>query len=90
MGSESKGKGKEDKNKVICYYFKKRGHIKTDCNKRKQDREEMKGKKIDQAGVADSGVDDEDLLNVTFGTNNNEGSWILDSECSYHTCPNKE
>lgn len=50
----------------------------------------MKGKKIDQAGVANFGVDDEDLLNVTFGTNNNEGSWILDSECSYHPCPNKE
>ena len=89
-GSGSKGKAKYDKGKVVCFYCKKDGHFKKDCNKRKQDREKKEGKRIDQAGVADSGADDGDLLNVSSGADNGEDSWIMDSGCSFHMCPNKE
>lgn len=37
-------------------------------------RRKKKGKRIDQAGVADSGVDDGDLLNVRSSANNSEDS----------------
>lgn len=87
--SGNNGNEKIDKNKVVCYYCKE-GYFKKDCNKRKHVRENKKGKRIDQAGVADFSVDDGDLLNITYGANNGVDSWILDSRCSFHMCSNKD
>ena len=87
--NRSKGKKPDEKSKVICYYCKKEGHFKKDCNKRKADREKKVGKKI-EVGVADSGADDGDLLHNCVGMNNSDDAWLLDSGCSFHMCPNKE
>jgi hypothetical protein len=61
----------------------------------KQDLEDKKNQKgsIDLVSVADGESDDSevsvDVLSVSSGKNSLIDSWVSDSACSYHICPNR-
>ena len=79
--SRSKSKSK----KVKCYFCKKEGHMKKNCEKRKAWLRNQNSS-ADTASVAsDSG---QDVLTVTTDSDSH-GDWILDSGCSYHMSPNR-
>ncbi|KAK8926344.1 hypothetical protein KSP39_PZI018272 [Platanthera zijinensis] len=89
----SRGGGKEDdrpRSRGRCHYCKEEGHWKANCPVRK-----LKGKEPvpQQAAVASECVSDDDVLHVSqshdvvVGTSD---SWIMDTGCSFHMCPNIE
>lgn len=67
-----KARERPNKTKVRLFAFiaKKMIISKKDSYKRQQDKEKKKDKKINQAGVVDSGIDDVNLLNVVSAANN--------------------
>lgn len=76
-----KGKEPVQKETRICHHRKKVGHLRRDCFFWK--------KKLSQSGEFGSAevVTDGEVLNVVDGEV--ESKWILDSGCSFHTCPHK-
>jgi hypothetical protein len=65
------------------------------CRLMKQDLEDKKNKKgsADSVNVVDGEFDDNeayaDVLSISLGKNSLIDSWVLDSACSYHICPNR-
>jgi hypothetical protein len=92
QGEESRSDAKD----VECYYCHKKGHYRRFCRLMKQDLEDKKNQKgsADSVNVANDESDDSevsaDLLSVSSGTDSLIDSWILDSACSYHMCPNRQ
>ena len=87
--SRSKSKGPRDKN---CFYCKKPGHWKKDCQERKA-AEKGNGKQHSkpQASVVESESDGEVLVATSLSASSvrSSTSWVLDSGCTFHMCPNK-
>ncbi|KAK8937136.1 hypothetical protein KSP39_PZI011924 [Platanthera zijinensis] len=89
----SRGGGKEDdrpRSRGRCHYCKEEGHWKANCPVRK-----LKGKESvpQQAAVASECVSDDDVLHVSQSRDVAVGttdSWIMDTGCSFHMCPNIE
>lgn len=91
--NESRSKSRPPANDVECHYCHKLGHYRRSCNVLKRDLEDKKNQKSPESvsvaeGKSDDG--DADLLSVVADSHILEDSWILDSGCSYHMCPNKE
>jgi len=92
--SQSRGRSNTKKD-VECHFCHKMGHYKNQCEDLKNLlAEAKKGKKnMESVSIAEDKSDsdvDADLLSVSSGSNFLSESWILDSGCSYHMCPNKE
>jgi hypothetical protein len=89
------GESRSDAKDVECYYCHKKGHYRKFCRLMKQDLEDKKNQKgsADSVSVADGEFDDSeayvDVLSVSSGKNSLIDSWVLDSACSYHMCPNR-
>lgn len=87
---------RSDAKDVECYYCHKKGHYRRFCRVLKQDLEDKKNQKgsADSVSVANDESDDSevsaDLLSVSSGTDSLIDSWVLDSACSYHMCPNRQ
>jgi hypothetical protein len=85
--SKSKFRSKSRHRNLVCYYYHKKGHIKSECFKLKN-KDKHKEKSIDAAEA--SVVTDENEENIFLVIDNRtrfENEWILDLGCSYHMCP---
>ncbi|KAK8949495.1 hypothetical protein KSP39_PZI005278 [Platanthera zijinensis] len=76
--SRFKSRGRNTK----CHYCKEDGHWKNNCPKRKEQTHEPH-----QAAVASEDENDADVLHVSHNSETTD-SWIMDTGCSYHMCPN--
>ena len=81
--SRSKSRSKKD---VECYHCHKKGHIKNQCKKFKEEKRK-KAVNSDSASVAS---DSDGKLLACSSYKDVSDSWILDSGCSYHMCPHRE
>ena len=69
-----------------CHWCKKPGHLKNDCFalKKKQVAPNQSHSNV----VSSDGDEAGEVMNVM--DRSERGSWIMDSGCSFHMCPNKE
>ena len=86
MGNRSRSKSKY-KN-LTCNYYKKKGHIKTNCFILKNKQKGHRGVASKEVSVA---KDDNtyDVLCVIDNCINDENAWIMDSGVSQHMTPNR-
>ncbi|KAH1072871.1 hypothetical protein J1N35_025199 [Gossypium stocksii] len=84
-GSRSRNQDK------VCGYYKKKGHIKTNCYKLQNKNRRVAESNEDEVVNANTTKDKEDdlLLVSTNEMSKFTSRWILDSGCSFHMCPNK-
>ena len=98
--SNDKGRDKSRSNsrprEIECWYCKKTGHMRRDCNKRKKDLSKKKGKKPagaenveanDTANVSE-GYDSADVLSIS--SNDPRDEWVLDSGATFHMTSRKD
>ncbi|KAJ8633371.1 hypothetical protein MRB53_026707 [Persea americana] len=92
--SSNKSKHRSNKKNIECYYCHKKGYIRKNCPERQR-----KGKEIedsssndDSVSVADGRSDcvSDNALSVIENGIHPKDEWILDSDCSYHMCPNMD
>ncbi|KAG8474900.1 hypothetical protein CXB51_031553 [Gossypium anomalum] len=80
---KSKGRSKSSNRGKTCNFYKKKGHIKSECyklqNKIKREAANQKGKQLENFGEA----------NVVEDYSDGE-EWILDSGCTFHISPNRD
>ncbi|MBA0635213.1 hypothetical protein Godav_005322 [Gossypium davidsonii] len=73
-----------------CRYYKKLGHVKADYYKLRNKRAvESNEEDLADANLANDKGDDF-LLVSKSESSELTSEWILDSECSFHMCPNKD
>ncbi|XP_040970230.1 uncharacterized protein [Gossypium hirsutum] len=74
----------------MCRYYKKLGHVNTDCYKLRNKRAaESNEEDVTCANLANESGDDFFLVS-TSDNSKLTSEWILDSGCSFHMCPNRE
>ncbi|KAH9801673.1 hypothetical protein KPL71_001112 [Citrus sinensis] len=90
----NRGKQKRSKSRPKnkkCLTCHKEGHFKKDCPDRKNKSRDMKEKTGDATVASESiesnGYDSAEVLIVT--NDQTRSKWVLDSDCSFHMCPNK-
>ena len=98
--SNDKGREKSRSNsrprEIKCWYCKKTGHLRRDCNKRKNDLSKKKGKKP----VGAENLEANDTANVSEGygsanvhsisSNEPRDEWVLDSGATFHMTSRKD
>ncbi|KAG8503382.1 hypothetical protein CXB51_001329 [Gossypium anomalum] len=88
--SKSSNKGK------TCNFYKKKGHIKSECyklqNMIKREAANQKGKQPKNSGEVDIVEDysDGELLVASVKNSKVNEKWILDSGCTFHMSPNQD
>ncbi|KAK8951459.1 hypothetical protein KSP39_PZI004612 [Platanthera zijinensis] len=82
--NRSRSKSRDKKNQ--CHYCKEEGHWKNNCPKKKA---KEKNQEQHQTAVASDPESDADVLHV-HSTLDTTDTWIMDTGCSYHMCPNIE
>ncbi|KAG8489132.1 hypothetical protein CXB51_017197 [Gossypium anomalum] len=93
---KSKGRSKSSNRGKTCNFFKKKGHIKSECykvqNKIKREAANQKGKQPESFGEADVVEDYSDGELLAASANNSKVSeeWILDSGCTFHMSSNRD
>ncbi|KAG8481083.1 hypothetical protein CXB51_025814 [Gossypium anomalum] len=94
--SKSKGRSKSSNRGKTCNFYKKKGHIKSECyklqNKIKREVANQKGKQLENFGEADAVEDysDSELLVTSVKNSKVSEEWILDSGCTFHMSPNRD
>ncbi|KAH9667833.1 hypothetical protein KPL70_021191 [Citrus sinensis] len=86
--SNQKDKADKKKKKRKCYFYNKKGHYIKDCFEKKK-LEKLQKESNGKAVITseDEGMsDDADVL--IAAEKQSSGEWILDSDCSFHMCPN--
>ncbi|KAK8935199.1 hypothetical protein KSP39_PZI013173 [Platanthera zijinensis] len=93
LSGRSRGKGKRENRpreksvgRNTCHYCKEEGHWKDKCPKLKL---KEQAHEPDLAAVASEDESDVDALHVAPSIETT-GSWILDTGCTFHMCPNRE
>ncbi|KAG8483701.1 hypothetical protein CXB51_023428 [Gossypium anomalum] len=93
---KSKGRSKSSNRGKTCNFYKKKGHIKSECyklqNKIKREAANQKGKQPENSGEADVVEDysDGELLVASVNDSKVSEEWILDSGCTFHMSPNRD
>ncbi|KAG8472215.1 hypothetical protein CXB51_034291 [Gossypium anomalum] len=93
---KSKGRSKSSNRGKTCNFYKKKGHIKSECyklqNKIKSKAANQKGKQTENFGEADFVEDynDGELLVTSVNDSKVSEEWILDSGCTFHMSPNRD
>ncbi|KAG8491575.1 hypothetical protein CXB51_014846 [Gossypium anomalum] len=93
---KSKGRSKSSNRGKTCNFYKKKGHIKSECyklqNKIKMEAANQKGKQPENSGEADvvEGYSDSELLVTSVNDSKVSEEWILDSGCTFHMSPNRD
>ncbi|KAG8478742.1 hypothetical protein CXB51_028655 [Gossypium anomalum] len=91
---KSKGRLKSSNRGKTYNFYKKKGHIKSECyklqNKIKMEAMNQKGKQPENSGEADVVEDysDGELLVASVNNSKLSEEWILDSGCTFHMSPN--
>ncbi|KAG8474393.1 hypothetical protein CXB51_033749 [Gossypium anomalum] len=91
---KSKGRSKSSNRGKTCNFYKKKGHIKSECyklqNKIKREAANQKGKQPENSGEADVVEDYSDGKLLVTSVNDSKVSeeWTLDSGCTFHMSPN--
>ena len=80
-----KASSSDQKETRSCHWCKKPGHLKRDCYAWKRKQESSGGKVVNSAEEVEEDGSPE-ALNVM--ETKEGGSWIMDSGCSFHMCPN--
>ncbi|KAG8489688.1 hypothetical protein CXB51_017740 [Gossypium anomalum] len=94
--SKSKGRSRSSNKGKTCNFYKKKGHIKSECyklqNKIKKKAENQKGKQPEQSDEAEVVEDynDDELLVVSADNSKVSDEWIIDSDCSFHMSSNRD
>ena len=84
---KSRSKFRSCKN-VDCYYCHKKGHFKKYCKKFKFD--QKKGKNPESTTTAGVATENNAKLLSVSSDNKISHSWILDLDCTFHMCANKD
>ncbi|KAG8486155.1 hypothetical protein CXB51_019539 [Gossypium anomalum] len=93
---KSKGRSKSSNRGKTCNFYKKKGHIKSECyklqNKIKREAVNQKGKQPENSGEADVVEDysDSELLVTSVNDSKVSEEWILGSGCTFHMSPNRD
>ncbi|KAG8489524.1 hypothetical protein CXB51_017540 [Gossypium anomalum] len=93
---KSKDRSKSSNSRKTCNFYKKKGHIKSECyklqNKIKREATNQKGKQPENSGEADVVEDynDGELLAASVNNSKVSEEWILDSGCIFHMSPNRD
>ncbi|KAG8491252.1 hypothetical protein CXB51_014428 [Gossypium anomalum] len=93
---KSKGRSKSSNRGKTYNFYKKKGHIKSECyklqNKIKREAVNQKGKQLENSGEADVVEDysDGELLIASVNDFKVSEEWILDSGCTFHMSPNRD
>jgi len=92
-------KGKKDHSGLTCHYCQKKGHIKPNCHKKKQDeKKKEEGSSAGRSKSANSHVLIETLASITEATDNEisaslyamwSDQWMLDSGATHHIMPHQ-
>ncbi|KAK8944625.1 hypothetical protein KSP39_PZI007680 [Platanthera zijinensis] len=82
--NRARSKSRDKKNQ--CHYCKEEGHWKNNYPKKKA---KEKNQEQQQAAMASDPESDADVLHV-HSTLDTTDTWIMDTGCSYHMCPNIE
>ena len=77
----------DQKERRVCFWCKKPGHLKKDCYGWKKKQATSGNQGINTSDYTESNSTAE-VLNVMETID--RASWIMDSGCSFHICPNKE
>lgn len=95
--SRSKSSSSRDFKNTECFYCHQKGHIRRYCKVLAKDLEDRKNHKrpSNAASIAEDKSEDSEaeadlLCCISSGKNPLQDSWILDTGCSYHMCPNKD
>ena len=90
-GKKGRSKSRSRPSKDECAFCREKGHWKKDCPKLKNKSKPDKGKAV---AVSDSNVaecdEDSDFSLAIEPSNNPFSTWLLDSACSHHMCPNRD
>lgn len=96
-GDRRRGRPKVNFSNVYCFYCKKKGHVKRDCDKL-----QAKGNLVannrgqssnsDDANITEYLSDGGDVMVTVVSDveSKPDEEWILDSACSHHVCPNRD
>ncbi|KAG8471703.1 hypothetical protein CXB51_036524 [Gossypium anomalum] len=93
---QSKGRSKSSNRGKTCNFYKKKGHIKSECyklqNKIKREAANQKGKQTENFSEADVVEDYSygELLVASINDSKVSEEWILDSSCTFHMSPNRD
>ena len=87
--SDNRGRSKSWSRKdVECYYCHKKGHIKKNCRRFKVDQKERK--KPENTSIAEFATENKaELFSISSGKPISD-SWILDFNCTFHMCANRD
>ena len=78
------------RHKVICWYCKEPGHVRSKCDKLQKKRENKVTPQNEETAQASVAEERADVLFVTEDRFNSNNEWIMDTGCSYHMCPNRD
>lgn len=81
--SQAKGRSKSRGRVVTCWYCKKQGHMRNDCNLLKSKR---KGKQVDGEASIACRSDDGVILSIACMVSSSIDTWVLDFGASFHIC----
>ncbi|KAG8492966.1 hypothetical protein CXB51_010297 [Gossypium anomalum] len=93
---KSKGRSKSSNRGKTCNFYKKKGHIKSECyklqNKIKREAASQKGKQPENSSeaVVVEDYSDGKLLVTSVNDSKVSEEWILDSGCTFHMSPNRD
>jgi hypothetical protein len=88
--SSNGGRSRSKSRKVKCFYYKKEGHMKSECNLLKAKKEKEKTPNTNgTVSVAEDNSEVDDIV-LSVSSESSGDAWVLDSTCSYHMTPRRD